>query len=255
MANPFKALWAALRDLFDEFFMLIVCNLIWVLISLPAVFFAYLALLAEAPLIAGAALLLGVLPAGPATAGLTAISYRVSDGRAIKLADFFAGMREFARQGWAVLGLFVAGMLVIFFNIGFYVGVDNTFGGLMLGLWVYLIVFWTAMLVYSFPLLFLQQRPDLRSMARNAALMVVGRPVFTIATLLLMAVVLVVSMLLVAPFVLIGPALLNLWSVRATRHLIEVAEARRAAAEAAAGAAGAAPPPEEKGRKGQVRPK
>jgi hypothetical protein len=65
-----------------------------------------------------------------------------------------------------------------------------------------------------------------------------------------MAVILVLSIATVVPFVLITPALLNLWSTRATRHLIEVAEARRAAK-----AAKDAAPSEEKGRRGQVRPK
>lgn len=252
MANPFRALWSALRDLFDEFFLLIICNLLWLLISAPLFFVAYVLLSAGGTVLAVVAALLGVLPAGPATAALTAISYRVSDGRAIKLADFFAGMRSHARQGWAVLGAFVAGAILTLFNLSFYLQVSSIFGGLMLGLWIYLLLFWCALLIYSFPLLFLQQRPDLRTMLRNAALMVVTRPIFTLVTLLLMAIILGLSVATVAPFVLIAPALLNLWSTRATRHLIEVAEARRAAQQAKAEAAA---PPEEKGRRGQVRPK
>lgn len=253
MANPFSALWSALRDLFDEFLLLIVCNLLWLLISGPLFFLAYLLLSAGGAVSAALVALLGVLPAGPATAALTAVSYRVSDGRAIKLSDFFAGMRSHARQGWAVLGAFVVGLTLMLFNLSFYLSVNSLFGGLMLGLWLYLLLFWCALLIYSFPLLFLQERPSLRMMLRNAALMVVGRPVFTFVTLVLMAVVLALSVATIAPFVLITLALLNLWSVRATRHLIQVAEARRAADEAKAAQSAALS--EEKGRRGQVRPK
>jgi len=253
MANPFRVLWSAVRDLFDEFFLLLVCNLIWIALSGPLFYFAYLfldvGLLGPAALVA----LLGVLPAGPATAGLSAVSHRVTDGRAIKLADFFGGMRSHARQGWVVMGIFVLGLLLILFNLGFYFGSEGMLGGLMLGLWIYLLLFWCSMLIYSFPLLFLQERPELRTMARNAALMVVTRPVFTIATLLLMLFILGLSAAVVVPLVLISAALLNLWSTRATRHLIELAEARRAAA--AEQAATQAPAVEDKGRRGQVRPK
>jgi uncharacterized membrane protein YesL len=252
MANPFRALWAALRDLFDEFFMLIVCNLIWVAISGPLFFLAYLLLSAGGSIPAAVVALLAVLPAGPATAGLSAVSYRVSDGRAIKVGDFFAGMRSYARQGWVLMGLFVAGVIIILFNLGFYIGISNLLGGLMLGLWIYLLVFWCSMLIYSFPLLFLQEHPDLRMLARNAALMVVGRPIFTFVTLVLMLIVAGLSAFTVVVFLLITPALLNLWSARATRHLIEVAEARRAAL---ANKSAEVAPIEEKGRKGQVRPK
>lgn len=253
MANPFRALWYTLRDLFDEFFILIVSNLLWLAISLPAFFFAYTFLAAGSVPLAAMAALLGILPAGPATAGLSYLSYRVSDGRAVKVGDFFSGMRTYAQIGWLIVGVWVSGALIIVFNIGFYIGTQGLVGGLLLGLWAYALLSWLALLLYSFPLILLQEQPDPRTMLRNAAVMVLSHPVFTIVTVLLMLLILVLSTILVAPLVLISVALLNLWSMRATRYLIDVDEQRRTAAQARSGQP--TPPNDEKGRKGQVRPK
>lgn len=253
MINPFRVLGSSLRDLFDDFLLLILCNLVWALMSLPLWIVAWILLLAGSAPAAAIAAILGALPAGAANGGLFAIAYRVVDGRASKLADFFAGVRENARVAMILTTIAVAGLVLILFNLGFYISVSNIFGGLMLGLWLYLLISWVGVLSYAFPLVFFQERPDLRLIARNAFLMALGRPVFTFLTLLLMAVLLAISTYLVAPLVLFSVAFFAVWSTRATKALIDDARRRREAAEAKA-QSGAAPS-EERGRKGQVRPK
>jgi hypothetical protein len=229
MINPFRPLGSALRDLFDDFLLLIVCNLLWALLSFPLWTLAYTLLLAGLPLLAGLAALIGVLPAGPATVALYAVAFRVVDGRASKLADYFAAMRAHARVGIVLTALAVGGLVVILFNLGFYLSVNNVF-----------------------PLVFLQERPDLRLIARNAFLMALGRPIFTVLTLLLMGVLFIVSAYLIAPIVLFTLAFLAVWSTRATKTLIDDARRRREEAAATTGVVSAT---DEKGRKGQVRPK
>jgi uncharacterized membrane protein YesL len=252
MINPFRPLGSALRDLFDDFLLLIVCNLLWALLSFPLWTLAYTLLLAGLPLLAGLAALIGVLPAGPATVALYAVAFRVVDGRASKLADYFAAMRAHARVGIVLTALAVGGLVVILFNLGFYLSVNNVFGGLMLGVWLYLLISWLGVLIYAFPLVFLQERPDLRLIARNAFLMALGRPIFTVLTLLLMGVLFIVSAYLIAPIVLFTLAFLAVWSTRATKTLIDDARRRREEAAATTGVVSAT---DEKGRKGQVRPK
>jgi uncharacterized membrane protein YesL len=251
MINPFRPLGTSLRDLFDDFLLLIICNLLWALISLPIWLLAYSLLVAGAAYAAAATALIGTIPAGAATAGLYAVAFRVTDGLASKVGDYIAGVRQHARIGIILTALAVGGVIIILFNLGFYLTVTNLFGGVMLGLWLYLLIFWLGLMLYAFPLAFLQEQPDLRTIARNAFLMTVGRPVFTALTLLLMGVILLLSLVLVAPIVLFTTAFLAVWATRATRTLIDDARRRREAAEGAP----TAPGPEERGRKGQVRPK
>jgi hypothetical protein len=254
MINPFRVAGGALRDLFDEFLLLIICNLIWAVLCAPLWVLAFGLLLAGEGVFAVAAALVGVLPAGPATAGLYAVAARVTDGRASKVGDFFAGMRAYAGPAIAVTLAAVAGLGLILFNLSFYLAVNNIFGGLMLGLWLYLLIAWLGVIVYAYPLIFLQERPDLRLIARNSALMALGRPLFTVATLLLMGLVTLLSAYLVLPLLIITAALLAIWSTKATRTLIEDARRRREEAEANAVNQGANLS-DEKGRKGQVKPK
>lgn len=250
MLNPLRALGKSLRDLFDDFLPLTVGNLLWAICSLPLWWVAAGALLQGYWLVGIVVGLLGVLPAGPATAGLFYMAEKVTDGRAVKLADFFTGMRRYARPGWAVIGVATASLLLIVYNLGFYLSVNNLLGGIMLGLWLYGLIFWLGLLIYAPALVFLQDTPNLRLVARNAFLMALGRPVFTFLTIVLMAAIAILSMVLMVPVFLFTVAFLALWSLNATRQLVDDARRRREAAEAVT-----APPPEERGRKGQVRPK
>jgi uncharacterized membrane protein YesL len=251
MLNPFRALGKALRDLFDEFLPLTVANLLWAVFSLPLWWVAVGALLQGAWAIASVVALLGVLPAGPALAGLFAMAFKVADGRAVKFGDFFTGMRAYARPGWAVVGVATLTLLLIVYNLGFYANVSNLLGGVMLGLWLYGLVFWLGLLVYAPALVVLQDTPSLRLVARNAFLMALGRPIFTLITMVLMLAIVLVSAFLMVPVFLFTASFLALWSINATRQLVDDARRRREAADAAATAA----PSEERGRKGQVRPK
>lgn len=250
MLNPFRALGKALRDLFDDLLLLTVCNLLWAILSLPLWWLALAPLLQGAWLLAGAVALAGVLPAGPATAGLFYVAHRIADGRAAKIGDFFTGLRRYARPGWAVVGVATASLLLIGYNLSFYLTVDSLLGGIMLGLWLYGLVFWLGLMLYAPALLFLQEEPDLRLVARNALLLAIGRPLFTFVTLVLMLAVILLSFVLLIPLFLITVAFMALWSVNAARQLIDDSRRRRQA-----DADAAAPPPEERGRKGQVRPK
>lgn len=250
MLNPFRALGKAVRDLFDDFLLLSICNLLWAVLALPLWWLATGLLLSGAWLLAGAVALLGVLPAGPATAGLFYVAHRVADGRAAKVADFFTGLRQYARPGWAIVGVATLVFILIAYNLSFYLGVTNLFGGVMLGLWLYALIVLLGLLIYAPALVYLQEEPNLRQVARNAFLMVLGRPIFTFLTLVLMVALTLLSAFLIVPTFLITVAFLAIWAVSATRQLIDDARRRREAAEATAAA-----PSEERGRKGQVRPK
>jgi hypothetical protein len=88
---------------------------------------------------------------------------------------------------------------------------------------------WLALLIYLFPLMLAQEVTDLRQLARDAALLLVGRPIFTLLNLALMLLTLWGSLLLIVPVLAITPALLNVWSARATQTLIDDARRREVA--------------------------
>jgi hypothetical protein len=250
MINPLRPAWAALRDVFDEIALLLACNLIWCLLSLPLLWVAYVLLTAGALAPAALALLAAVLPAGPATAAMAHVAVRVCEGRATRVGEYLGAMRRYARRGWALLGAWALGLLISLAGIGLSLGMGGLAGTIILGLWIYLLLAWLALLIYTFPLMALQEQLSLRQIARGAALMVIGRPIYPALTRALMLLALWPSLLTLLPLLAISVALLNVWSARATLALIDDADRRRKAAQPEE-----PPPAEERGRKGQVRPK
>ena len=244
----FRALWTALRDVYDELMLLIICNLLWVLIAGPLLSLAFAILVAGFWLTAIIVAMVASVPLGLASVGLSSVSYRITEGLASSWRDFFAGLRRHARMGMAVEALWMAGLLVIVVDIYFYSGLGNTVGSVMSIFWLYLLVIWFAVLIYLFPIVILQNQPRLRTLGRNLLVLALGRPIFTLVTLVLMTGI--VTLTLIVPIVplIITFSLLAQWGFRATLLLIKEMEDRRAA-EAEANVEDV----KDKGRKGQIR--
>jgi uncharacterized membrane protein YesL len=252
----FRVLWHSIKDLFDELFLLVIVNMLWVLINAPLMIPAF-ALILTGAIVPGFALaLLGVLPMAPATAGLYVVAQRIAEGRATSWRALFAGFREHRALSWRVYGLWMIGLLLILANLNFYSGMGSGLGGVLWILFLYFLLIWFGLLIYIGPLMLLQSDKRIRVIARNAFLLVLGRPVFTLITLILMALIMALSWLLaILPFVLTF-SFLTLWSFRVTDALIAEAAARHAAEqEQAAAAAASSRANTEEGRGGQVRPR
>lgn len=248
--NIFRAFWKALRELFEEMFILVITNLLWLLINLPLALVLFVVWSAGPLLAALGVLVLGALSFGPANAGLYTIAERVTDGRTSSWRNFFEGMREHAVLSWKLYGLWLLGLALIIFNLQFYNLSGSQIASFISVVFIYLLIVWCGLLIYIGPLMVLQSDKRIRTIARNAALMTFGRPLFTLGTLLLMAIILVSSIWLTFLLFVGTVAFLALWGFRATLTLIAEAEARRAQKDAQA-AEGDAP----KGRGGQVRPR
>ncbi len=146
-------------------------------------------------------------------------------------------------SGWPVWPL-------ILWNLAFYSGVPGLLGGVLIGFFLYLFMLWSALIIYAFPLMVLLDQPSLRQIARNALLLILMRPLYTLVTMLLMGIILVVSSLvLIVPFLLFSVSFLALWAVRATQFLIDEVQNKQVTE------ATTTTPVEERGRRGQVRPK
>lgn len=247
--NIFRTFWKSGRELFEELLIIMVSNLLWLLVNLPLGLALAVAWLAGAFLPLLALLLLGTLSFGPASAGLYVIAQRITEGRTSNWRNFVAGMREYASLSIKVYGWWMLGLVVIIFNLQFYNLNASTISAFLSIVFLYFLLVWCGLLIYIGPLMVLQTDKRVRVIARNAALMAFGRPIFTFVTLVLMAIVLLLSIYLTFLVIVGAIAFLALWGFRATLTLIAEAEARQAAADG--NPAGDAP----KGRGGQVRPR
>lgn len=229
--RAFRAFWAACKDAFDELRWIAVNNLVWAILSIPLLFFAFNAFVAGFWLFAVVLSMLAVIPLGPSTAALVAVSYKISDGRAVKWADYFSAMRQYAVSSWKVMGIWMAVLLFIVLDLFFYSGIANAFGFGMTIFWFYVLVLWFGTLIYVFPLLILQEQFNLRQLARNTFLLTMGRPIFTLITLILLITVVVISSFVPILPVFFTFGFLAQCSMRATMELVKEAEERRAELE------------------------
>ena len=248
--NIFRTLWKSLKDLFEDLFILALVNILWILINAPLAVVIFFALSNATALYI--AMLLSVLTLGPTNAGLYAVAERVTDGRTSSWRDFFAGMRANPVLSWKVYGLWMLGLIVILVNLQFYSLNGTTIASFLYVLFLYFTIVWFGFLMYIGPLMQLQTDKRIRTIARNAALMTFGRPLFTLVTLALMAIITFASIWLPILFLLATASFLAVWSLRAVLTLIAEAEARRTAAEEKAAAVNTTP---DKGRGGQIRPR
>jgi len=252
--NIFRTFWKSCKDLFDELYVLGLVNILWVLFNLPVIGIALLLNAGGANAAAFMVLLLiGVLPFGPATAGLYAVAERVADGRTASWRDFFQGVRTYAKLSWKVYGLWMLGLVLILVNLQFYQQMESPIGAFLNILFLYFGLIWFELLIYIGPLMLIQTDKRIRTIARNAGLMAFGRPLFTLVTFFLMAVILVASLWLAILAIVAAFAFLAVWSFRATLTLIAEGEERRAAL--AEKAAAQQPVATGKGRGGQIRPR
>ena len=248
--NIFRTLWKSLKDLFEDMFVLALVNLLWLLINAPAAVIVFFAL--SNSFVLYAAMMLSVLTLGPSTAGLYAVAERVTDGRTSSWRDFIAGMRAHAVPSWKIYSLWMFGLIIILVNLQFYSLNGTTIASFLYVLFLYFTVVWFGFLMYIGPLMLLQTDKRIRTIARNAALMTFGRPLFTLVTIALMAIIVVTSIWLPILLLLAAAAFIAIWSFRATLTLISEAESRRVAAEEKASGINVAP---DKGRGGQIRPR
>lgn len=248
--NIFRTFWKSVRELFDELLILAIANFLWIGINLLLLAALLVTSGGGASGLFLVALLLGTLSFGPANAGLYTIAQRITEGRTSSWRDFIAGVRTYARLSWKIYGLWMLGLVLILFNLQFYNLNGSQLAALASVVFLYLLMVWFGLLIYIGPLMLIQTDKSVRTIARNAALMAFGRPVFTLGTVFLMAIIMVTSIWLPILLLAITFGFMGLWSFRATLTLIAEADARR---EKAAGQSADAPAA--KGRSGQVRPR
>jgi uncharacterized membrane protein YesL len=252
--NPFLIFWRAGRDTFDELFLMIGLNLLFVLLVGPLTAIAVVMVLNGAALIAAPIVLVNALLLGPASAGLLNVAERIVQGRVASFQLFFQGMRQYRVLSWQVYGIWTAGLITLLFNLYFYTQLQGFLGIFLTVLLAYLTYAWCTLLIYLGPLMLLQETKSLRLLFRNALIMVFGRPIFTIVTSITMGILLTISVWFGILALILTFAFFALWGMRATRAIIADAEKRRQEREGGSTpATGEQVPLTDRGRGGQIR--
>ncbi len=204
MMRALRLFWTSVRLFYEEAFLMGWVSLLWLLLSLPVV---------TAPL---------------AAAGLFHVAYFVADDRVISWRAFFTGARRLAGPAYllALLNGVAYGLGGI--NLNFYGAIDAVWAAGLQGFILALLVLWTLIQVYVFPMLLVQEKPDLRLALRNAALFLGAHLGLTLGLVVLLALLALVTLYLALPLLFL---VVGLGAVAANRAVVEFLRSRSDASE------------------------
>jgi uncharacterized membrane protein YesL len=152
----FRVYWRTLRHISLRGYVYVWANVFWVLLSLP------------------------IVTAPAAWAGLARLSHRAQTQPTVSLEDFWDGFRSHFRRG-LMLGALTA--LIVYVNVHnllAYASDDGALMPFMRVVWLTAIIFWLSLMLYVWVIFEEMEQPTLIGGLRNAAIMALRSPFFTL---------------------------------------------------------------------------
>ncbi|HEX6507276.1 MAG TPA: hypothetical protein VF221_06560 [Chloroflexota bacterium] len=138
-------------------------------------------------------LLVGIMP-NPAVAGLQYVAHGIARSTPlIGIAELADGYRAYAPLAFKAWLVGIAGAAIILGNLAFYATQHAPLFGVLRLIWLYLLYVWLGAHLYVYPLIVEQHVKRVLLIYRNAIVMSVTRPVFTLVAGLVWLVVVVVT--------------------------------------------------------------
>jgi uncharacterized membrane protein YesL len=190
--------FSGLKDIWEDIWTVLVCNLLWILSNLL------------------------IIPGPPATLALFYYGNRLAHGEAADVGDYWQAFRRYWGPGWrwGVVNLVVMGILIGDFIL---TGQSNLSQSGQLGRSFYLAALagWLVVQFFALPFLFEQQDLSVRQALRNGLLLITRNPVFSISLVGLLGLVLVLGFVLFMLSIAFGGVLLACIANRAVINRLE----------------------------------
>jgi uncharacterized membrane protein YesL len=148
-------------------------------------------------------LMLPLVTAPAAWAGLVHFTQLSLTQRQVGLEDFWRGFKANLWRGLAVFGLNLLIIGVNSVNLWAYANDPSLAASLLRPIWAGVLVVWGVLQLYLWPLLHHMERPSLWGGLRNAGVMLLLNPLFTLAMLMVLLVLWALSTVLTAAWLLL----------------------------------------------------
>jgi hypothetical protein len=217
MVDALQVVKFSLRDFWDEFVMLAVLNVLWSLtVVLPIV---PLFVFRSVSLIGVLAISLPLAVPLPIVSGaLCFVTNQVARGRTMGWGTFAVGLKSYWAKSLGVGLMNLIVLVLITVNIQFYGFIlDGTWATFALSAWLSVGIYWLLAQVFWFPMILELESEKMFLALRNALVMVIITPGFSLTVAVLVVVIGAVCIVLSVPAVLIMASLLLLISNHATR--------------------------------------
>lgn len=154
------------------------------------------------------ALSLPIITAPAAFAGLSHMSHVSQTSSTTTIGEFWIGFRA-ALPRSIVIGLInLAIVVMLAVNIIYYSVQTGILFVFLRAIWLIILIGWLGIQLYLWPILDEMETPTLRGGLRNAGVMVLQNPVFSLMLLLMVGVFVVLSTVLLAPWMLVTNSIL-----------------------------------------------
>jgi uncharacterized membrane protein YesL len=227
MIDALRVTWQSLKDLWEEFILLIMINILWTLAAMLAL--APLLLLGGSDPLLGLGLsflLFWFLPI--VTGALCFVANQTVRGNAIGWGTFATGLKSYWLKSMIVAAISLVTLALIVMNIQFYaVVLQGGWTFFAVSIWLVLGIYWLIVQVYWFPMLLELENEKVLLSLRNALALPLVSPGFSLAIFAILALLAVLSIALMVPLPLFMAALLLLIANRALRNRIEMVQRKR----------------------------
>ena len=150
--------------------------------------------------------LLPIVTIAPMTMATNRVANRIANYKRVDNGFFWEAFRQHIGRGWLLMLLCVGGPAAVVFNIWFYA---NSQGYLrVVGIaWMWMLLLVLMISQYVFPLFWQQDDPSIKLALRNATILALRNPLYTILIVLFQLFLLALCVGLTLPLVLLWPAL------------------------------------------------
>ncbi|MBU0492408.1 MAG: hypothetical protein KKA73_26020 [Chloroflexi bacterium] len=197
-----QSYWEAAKSLYEEIWLICAANLVWA--GLTLLFLSPLVLIwawLGSPILPIA--LLFLLPTPPA-AGMYHLAHEiVYEDRMPTMSMFWTGLRTYWRPSLSLTIIGLGGTILLWFNAEFYASLGGTVGPVLSIVFLYGLVVWLTIQVYTLPLLVEQTDKRLTLVYRNAFLMTIGNLIFNVVFVVLLGATIALSIALTIPMLLV----------------------------------------------------
>ncbi|NWF69413.1 MAG: DUF624 domain-containing protein [Chloroflexi bacterium] len=192
-----------LRHLNHRGYIYIWANVLWLLLSLPLV------------------------TAPAAWAGLMKMSYLAHRGPSADIHDLWEGFKENLKRGLllTLLNVLIVGLNVS--NLVAYMEAPGVFYAALRVIWLLLLLVWFTIQLYLWPLFYEMEQPRLWGALRNAAVMLILNPLFTLGLWLVLIPVILLSTALPAFWFLLTGSMLAAAANQAVLDRLQAAGLRK----------------------------
>lgn len=149
-----------------------------------------------------------IVTAAPATLGLHRVANRMANYQRVDSGFFWEAARQYMGRGWLLYLLNLLIPAAVAFNIYFYLQSAATWMRIIAIAWLWILLLIVMMLQYIFPLFWQQDEPDVKLVLRNALLLSLRYPLYTLLMLLFQIVLIAICVGTTLPAVLLMPALI-----------------------------------------------